>query len=326
MTGIRHSYRSINGVKARLIERIGNLDPNLREGLRNIKLDWFAIRNASDDKNEGGSTGNGNNGGNERNPEILIYEEIGGSFGVSAEDFINELNAIEADQIDVRINSPGGSVFDAIAIYNAIVRHPANITTYVDALAASAASIVAMAGDEVVMMVGSQLMIHDAMGGEAGNAKDMRAMAKFLDEQSDNLAGIYAVKGGEDAKYWRNLMLAETWMQSGEAVELKLADRVFERPAKTESGDPSTEDPEEEMPEAPDIEAEDSTEDSDKSIVEADVEAAMRKRHRLTNRTFKYAGREKAPNPLSIVEGWAKKEESPINDPRKLITLVESWK
>lgn len=313
MSGIKHSYRSINGVKARLIERIGNLDPNLRDGLRNIKLDWYTIRNASDGESAP-----------ERNPEILIYEEIGGSFGISAEDFINELNAIEADQIDVRINSPGGSVFDAIAIYNAIVRHPANITTYVDALAASAASIVAMAGDEVVMMVGSQLMIHDAMGGEAGNARDMREMAKFLDEQSDNLAGIYAVKGGEDTKYWRNLMLAETWMQSGQAVEMKLADRVFERPAKAEPSDPSTEDDgTDETQQPPDIAADESTEDSEESIVEADVEAAMRKRHRLTNRGFKYAGADSAPNPLSIVEGWYADKEQPTNDYH---ALLEAWK
>lgn len=309
----KHSFRSINGVKTRLIERIGNLNPSLRDELRNTKLDWYAIKNVDGESDS--ST--------ERNPEILIYEEIGGSMGISAEEFINELNAIEADNIDIRINSPGGSVFDAIAIYNAIVRHPANITTYVDALAASAASIIAMAGDECVMMVGSQMMIHDALGGEMGNAADMREMAKFLDQQSDNLASIYAVKGGEDTKYWRNMMLAETWMMAGEAVDLKLADRVYERPAKNPA-DPSTEDTEEDVPEAPDVSADESTEDSDESTVdgtEADIEAFMQRRHRLTNRGFKYTGRDKAPDPKSIVDGWPDKSES-----KSLIDLIESWK
>jgi ATP-dependent protease ClpP protease subunit len=289
IVGLNHSYRSINGVKARLIERIGNLNPNLRDELRNIKLDWYAIKNVD---GEGDSEGSDSKA---RNPEILIYEEIGGSFGVDAQDFIKELNDIESDEIDIRINSPGGSVFDAIAIYNAIVRHPAHITTYVDAMAASAASVVAMAGDEVVMMVGSQMMIHDALSGDMTNAKGFRELADWLDKQSDNIAGIYAVKGGGDAEQWRKMMIAETWMMADEAVELKLADRVFVRPT-IESESTVEDEPA-------------STEDTDEeSIVEADVEAAMHKRHRLTNRGYKYTGREKAPDPLaSIVDSWGPK-------------------
>jgi len=298
---IKHSYRSVTGYKARLIERVGNLSPSIRDELRSIKLDWYAIRNTTESDAP------------ERNPEILIYEEIGGSFGVSAEEFITELNDIDAPQIDVRINSPGGSVFDAIAIYNAIVRHPANITTYVDALAASAASIIAMAGDEVVMMVGSQMMIHDAMGAEMGNAKDFREMAKFLDQQSDNLASIYVNKGGEDIKYWRNLMLAETWMMAGEAVDMKLADKVFEKPAIGDpTADPETDEEDAtETPEAPDVvsnESDESTlDDSESADVEAELEALMSRPHRLYNRGYKFTGREKAPNPLTIVDGWPKK-------------------
>lgn len=292
IVGLNQSYRSINGVKARLIDRIGNLNPNLRDELRNIKLDWYAIKNV-DGNDE--SNGDQENASKERNPEILIYEEIGGSFGVDAQDFIKELNDIDSEQIDIRINSPGGSVFDAIAIYNAIVRHPAHITTYVDAMAASAASVVAMAGDEVVMMVGAQMMIHDALSGDMNNAKGFRELADWLDKQSDNIASIYAAKGGEDTAHWRAMMIAETWMMADEAVEMKLADRVFVRPTNE--------------PESTVEDASESTEDTDEeSIVEADVEAAMRKRHRLTNRGFRYTGREKAPDPLaSIVDGWAPK-------------------
>jgi ATP-dependent protease ClpP protease subunit len=315
MSGIKHSYRSINGVKARLIERIGNLNPNLRDELRAIKLDWYTIKNVE----ETGSDGN-----TPRSPEILIYEEIGGSFGISAETFIEELFAIEADQIDIRINSPGGAVFDAISIYNAIVRHPAHITTYVDALAASAASIIAMAGDECVMMVGSQLMVHDAMGGEMGNSKEMREMATFLDQQSNNIASIYAEKAGGDIKDWRKLMLAETWMMAGEAVDLKLADRVFERP-KTDQpeiiSDPEEEDnSEEETTEAPDVMADD---DENEINNATDVEKLMARKHRMTNRGFKYTGRNVAPDPMSIVESWVSTKD--IEPQPSLVNLIANW-
>ena len=305
MSGLKHSYRSINGYKARLIERIRNHDPNVGDELRHIKLDWYAIKNTTD----------GDSDTKDAVPQILIYEEIGGSFGIDAATFVSELNDIDAEQIDIRINSPGGSVFDAIAIYNAIVRHPAHITTYVDALAASAASIIAMAGDEVVMMVGSQMMIHDALGGEMGNAKDFREMADFLDKQSDNLASIYAVKGGEDTKYWRDLMLAETWMMAGEAVELKLADRIYSRPVDEPDDEPTTDGSDVEPPDVSDVEEDDSTVGA-----EADIEAAMQKRHRLTNRGFKYTGRERAPDPLTVVNGW--KTSNPI---RSLADLISKW-
>jgi ATP-dependent protease ClpP protease subunit len=266
---MKHSFRTVNGAKAKLIERISNLNPSLAAELRNISLPWYAIKNNSAvERADDGET----------TAEILIYDEIGGSMGVSAEQFATDMNEIEADKIDIRINSPGGSVFDAIAIYNSIVRHRAQVTTYVDGIAASAASIIAMAGDECVMMVGSQMMIHDALGPEMGNAKDHREIADFLDAQSDNLASIYKAKAGGTTEEWRNLMLAETWMFSDEAVNLKLADRVYVRPGA--EGPDDEEIDSEETPEAPDL------------------EAAMHKRHRLTNRGYKYTGREKAPNPV----------------------------
>lgn len=193
-----------------------------REGLsvgdlRNIRLPWYDIRDQVDE---------------EEPASVLIYDEIGGSLGVSAEQFAQDIAEITAPEIRVRINSPGGSVFDGIAIYNSLNHHPARIVVYVDALAASIASVIAMAGDEIVMMPGSQMMIHDASAMEQGNAADMGKMATFLDRQSDNVADIYRMRAGGDVEKWRELMLAETWTFAQESVDLGLADRVEEPPAQ----------------------------------------------------------------------------------------------
>lgn len=287
------TYRTITGFKLRLAERIRAQDPRLSEELRNVKLPWYAIRNVADDDGDSAAA------------ELLIYDEIGGSFGISSDEFVKDLMGIKAKNIDVRINSPGGSVFDAIAIYNALIKHPANVTTYVDALAASAASIIAMAGDSVVMMVGSQLMIHDALGLEMGNAKDMREMANFLDRQSDNLATIYSAKGG-DTSDWRALMLKETWMFADEAVELGLADSVYTRTLKREKAEELEEGPEDALPDEDDDEEEmeemeEETTDEDDEESEEDIDALldalMERKHRVTNRGYKYTSREKAPQP-----------------------------
>lgn len=290
---MRHDYRSVIGYKARLAERIRNLDPSLANELRDIRLPWYTIKNAGDeppspDKEETEQPA----------AEVFIYDEIGGSLGVSADDFVQELQGITSKQIDVRINSPGGSVFDAIAIYNALVKHPANVTTYVDALAASAASVIAMAGDECVMMVGSQLMIHDALGIEMGNAKNMREMADFLDRQSDNIAGVYANKGGGEIADWRAMMLAETWMFAQEAVDFGLADSVYTRAAKQATEETELE-PENEPDAVPEEETEDPPEDEEapEEDDEEELDALMHAKHRLVNRGFKYTGRNKAPTP-----------------------------
>lgn len=163
--------------------------------------------------------------------EILIYDEIDSWFGVSAEQFVKDLAALDAEQINLRINSPGGSVFDGIAIMNAIAGHPAAVTAYVDGLAASAASFIAIAADSVVMRPGAEMMIHDAWGISVGNAEDMAAMAEQLDRTSGTLAQLYADKSGGTADEMRDLMRAETWFSADEAVEAGLADRV-EKPAK----------------------------------------------------------------------------------------------
>ena len=169
---------------------------------------WYSIRNVS-----------------EQEAEIAIYDEIG-YFGVTASDFVRDISAIKASSITLRINSPGGDVFDGVAIYNAIQRHKATVTAYVDGIAASAASFIAMAADRVVMSPHSQMMIHEASGLVIGNADDMRQMSDILDKSSDNIASIYAKKSGGTTEEWRARMKEETWMSDREAVELGLADAI----------------------------------------------------------------------------------------------------
>jgi ATP-dependent protease ClpP protease subunit len=157
--------------------------------------------------------------------EVFIYDEIG-FWGVTAGDFINELRDIKASKITLRINSPGGDVFDGIAIYNAISRHPAFVDVFIDGIAASAASFIAMAGDTVTMSPHSQMMIHEAAGLVIGPADDMRKMADILDKSSDNIAAIYAGRAGGAVEDWRAAMKAETWFSDQEAVDAGLADGI----------------------------------------------------------------------------------------------------
>jgi ATP-dependent Clp endopeptidase proteolytic subunit ClpP len=168
--------------------------------------------------------------------EVWVYDEIGW-FGVSAQDFVRELTAIKADKIDLHISSPGGDVFDGLAIYQALRNHPAQVTTYVDSLAASAASFIAMAGDVRLIAPHAQMMIHEAWGMCVGNAADMAKMQDELDRLSGNLAGIYANRAGGDAETWRAAMRAETWYSAEEAVAAGLADRVQEDTKATAASD-----------------------------------------------------------------------------------------
>lgn len=157
---------------------------------------------------------------------VRIYSEIG-YWGVTAEDFAADLAQISAAQIEVQINSPGGDVFDGLAIYNALRAHPARIVTRVDGLAASAASVIVQAGDHRQIMSSAQIMIHEAWGLAVGPAAELREFADLLDKQNDVLAAIYAERSGGDADAFRALMAAETWMTDQEAVDGGLADEVY---------------------------------------------------------------------------------------------------
>ncbi|MDH6116901.1 ATP-dependent Clp endopeptidase proteolytic subunit ClpP [Kitasatospora sp. GAS204A] len=165
---------------------------------------------------------------------VDIYDQIGGGgwfdSGVTAVDFVNELAQINGD-IEVHINSPGGDVFDGLAIYNSLAQRPGKVTTIVDGLAASAASFIAMAGTQRLISPGAMMMIHEASGVCLGNADDMRETADLLDKVSANIASIYAAHSGR-ADGWRSAMQAETWYTADEAVAAGLAHRIAERPAE----------------------------------------------------------------------------------------------
>jgi ATP-dependent Clp endopeptidase proteolytic subunit ClpP len=158
--------------------------------------------------------------------EIVIYDEIG-AFGIPAKAFLAELKALgPVAELTVRINSPGGSVFDGVAIYNALKRHRASVTVWIDGIAASIASMIAMAGDEVVMPENAILMLHDPSGLVAGTAADMRATADALDKMAAAMVAAYREKSGAEGAEIEALMTAETWLSAEEAIELGLADRV----------------------------------------------------------------------------------------------------
>jgi len=160
--------------------------------------------------------------------EVVIYDEIG-AYGVSAKGFLAELGALpDATPLALRINSPGGSVFDAVAIYNAIKRHSGTVTVWIDGIAASAASYIAMAGDEVVMPENAFLMIHDPAGMVMGTAVDMRAMAEALDKIKGSLLQGYAAKSGRSQEEIAPLMAAETWLDAKDALDFGFADRIAE--------------------------------------------------------------------------------------------------
>jgi len=280
---INKHTRALLDFKSKLFDRVQLRNADLAHALRDIRLDWYRISNVAED---------------EEKAEVFIYDEIGGSFGVDATEFVTELKALDVKEITVRINSPGGSLFDSIAIHNALVQHKAKIITRIDALAASGASIIAMAGDEVEMMNGSQLMIHDALGFELGNAAAFEAMARFLNLQSDNIADMYKARAGGTREEWRSRMLAETWMFADEAIELGLADKVYVKPAPPDDG-------EEEIV----------TEVENTVSEELDISALIIRPHRVDNRGFKYAGREDAPSPVNSSDPW--------NEVR---ALVATWK
>lgn len=160
---------------------------------------------------------------------LRLYAPIdswGGIWGVSAAEFAATLDDITAERIELHVNSPGGEVFEGIAILNALRQHPARVSAVVDGLAASAASFIAVGADELTMGHNSELMIHDAWGLCVGNAADMRDLAGRLDQLSDNIADIYARKAGGSTREWRDAMVAESWYSAEESVTAGLADRV----------------------------------------------------------------------------------------------------
>lgn len=169
---------------------------------------WFEIKNAAAEE-----------------AEISIYDVIGG-WGITARSFIQNLKAVTAKKITLRIHSPGGSVFEGNAIYNALKRHPATITAHIDGLAASMASVVALAASSVVIAANGYMMIHNPSAGAQGNADEMRKTAALLDKVKESIITAYEDKTKLPREEIAKMMDDETWMTAAEAKDLGFADVV----------------------------------------------------------------------------------------------------
>lgn len=162
-----------------------------------------------------------------RPAEIRLYGEIG-PWGISADAFARALDDVTASDLNVRINSPGGSIFDGVAIYSQLRSHAARVVVTVDSLAASAASFIAMAGDEIRMEPAALMMIHEGRGGATGTATDLREWASLLDKLNANITAIYARRSKRDADEIAAWMGRDRWFTAAEALDVGLADRINE--------------------------------------------------------------------------------------------------
>lgn len=170
---------------------------------------WFEVLNASKDS-----------------AEIFIYDEIG-LWGITADDFRREVSALEAKEITLRINSPGGSVFQGITIYNFLRSLSATIHVKIDGVAASIASVIALAGDTIEMADTAMFMIHNPMGGVFGESEEMRKMADLVDQLKEQVVAIYVARTGKTEKEISDLMDATTWMKPALAIELGFVDGTY---------------------------------------------------------------------------------------------------
>lgn len=164
--------------------------------------------------------------------EIWLYGIIGMDWfgdGVTAKQFADDLKKLgKVQTIDLRINSDGGVVTDARAMYNLLVEHEAKVITHIDGIAASAASFVAMAGEEIEIAEGGFVMIHNARGVTVGEAEDHERMAGVLRQVNQTIVDTYVARTKQDEKKIKQWMSDETWMDGKEAVKNGFADRVVE--------------------------------------------------------------------------------------------------
>lgn len=155
--------------------------------------------------------------------------------GVSAQSLVPQIRNIKGGTVNLRINSPGGDVFAAQAIVAAIRDTGAKVVAYIDGVAASAATVIASAADEVVMSDGAMYMIHCAWTVAIGNSEDLTATAALLDKTDGVIAGQYAKRSGKSADEMKAYMSAETWFTAQEAVDVGLADRITENAPKAQA-------------------------------------------------------------------------------------------
>lgn len=158
--------------------------------------------------------------------EAWIYDTIGKD-GITAKDFADELKKIGlVDVLHVYINSDGGSVFDGYAIFESLRRHPAHVKVFVDGLAASIASVIALAGDEITMAANSMMMIHDPWC--AGEEPHTEKITALLDKVRKQILNVYVRKTGSPRDVIENMMRDEVWLDAAEAVSLGFADAISE--------------------------------------------------------------------------------------------------
>lgn len=157
--------------------------------------------------------------------EVYIFDEIG-AYGITAQDFISEMKEYKDTPVNLRINCIGGDVFDGMAMYNIIKKREAKTTAYIEGIAASMGSVIALAADEVIMAENSLFMIHNAWGGAMGEAEDMRKTASILEKISGEIANIYERKTRLSLNRIIEMMDKETWLNAAEAYELGFIDLI----------------------------------------------------------------------------------------------------
>lgn len=172
--------------------------------------------------------------------EIVIYGDIGDSWlfdSTSAKEVKNAIDNMTGN-ISIRLNSPGGDAFDGIAIYNLLKNHDGNVTVNVDGWAASAASIIAMAADEIIMGTGTMLMVHEAWTLAIGNKNDISKTINALEGLDSSLVDIYMTRFKGERAEIETMMTNETWFTANEAVDIGLADSVVEIEEESSNPDP----------------------------------------------------------------------------------------
>lgn len=166
--------------------------------------------------------------------EIYLYGEIG-FYGISAGQIAEALDGARGQPVTLRINSPGGDVFDGLAIHSLLKTWDAPVRAQIDGVAASAASVVMLGASQIDMVRGSFVMVHNAWGVSIGNASEMRDFAGVLDQIDGNLAELYAGKSGGDVESWRERMDAETWLNAEQALASGIVDKIIDAPSVSAS-------------------------------------------------------------------------------------------
>lgn len=175
------------------------------------------------------------------NAKLWVYEDIGGFFGgISANDMRLALSEVDDSMpLDVHINSGGGDYFEGIAMHSLLTNRDGVVNVFVDGLAASAASLIAMAGQSIEMAAGSQMMIHEVRAGFYGTSTEFRNLAETMDSSNDDIVGLYKKRWNGSDKELRAALAAETWMNAETAVKYGLADKIAKKQSMAASVDVS---------------------------------------------------------------------------------------